>query len=164
MAGEVEMSVRGPEAYGTARRAIEEMERHQIWPTPLNYELWIHCVAEPEGELAQEIERLIAEGSIITEAMSESLAVHFLPKNRLTEEIRDTGDQLNRQLEEVSKAIDAAQRSSIAYSKTLAGASRVVFSFCTRRVAAARPSTMRFSAGASCSSFRSLEAPARVLL
>ncbi len=124
MAGEVEMSVRGPEAYATARRAIEEMERLQIWPTPLNYELWIHCVAEPEGELAQEIERLIAEGSVITEAVSESLAAHYLPKNRLTEEIRDTGDQLNRQLEQVSKAIDAAQKSSIAYGKTLAGAAQ----------------------------------------
>ena len=124
MSAEVEISLRGPEAYALARRVVAEMEKHQIWPTAVNYELWTYYVAEPEGDLAHELQRLLAEGSPITEAISEALAAHYLPKNRLTEEIRDTGDQLNKQLEAVSQAIDAAQKSSVAYSKTLAGATK----------------------------------------
>ena len=120
---EVEVSLRGPEAYALARKAVETMERHKVWPTPLNFELWLHYVGDPTGALGQEIDRLVSAGKAITEALAEELAAQYLPKARLTEEIRDAGDQLNRQLESISHAIQAAQRSNAAYGKTLAGAS-----------------------------------------
>jgi diguanylate cyclase len=123
MTVEVEVSLRGPEAYALARKAIETMERHKVWPTPLNFELWLHYVGAPNSALGREIERLMNSGESITEALSEELAAQYLPKLRLNEEIRDAGDQLNRQLESISKAIQAAQRSNAAYGKTLAGAS-----------------------------------------
>ncbi len=123
MTVEVEVSLRGPEAYVLARKAIKTMERHKVWPTPLNFELWLHYVGDPTGALGREIDRLVNAGQAITEALAEELAAQFLPKARLTEEIRDAGDQLNRQLESISKAIQAAQRSNAAYGKTLAGAS-----------------------------------------
>jgi diguanylate cyclase len=120
---EVELSLRGPEAFSLARKAIDAMEGHKVWPTPLNFELWLHYVGDPEGALGREIERLVNAGEAITEAVAEGLAAQYLPKARLHEEIRDAGDQLNRQLESIGKAIQVAQRSSAAYGKTLAGAS-----------------------------------------
>jgi len=124
MGSDTEIALRGPQAYELARRAVEAMEQHQVWPTPINYELWTHFIADPQGGLAQEITRLMDAGETLTEALSESLAARYLPKARLNDEIRDAGDQLTRELENVSKAIETAQRSSEAYSQTLAGASK----------------------------------------
>jgi diguanylate cyclase len=119
---EFEAVVRGPDAYRLARSALDTMVRHKVWPTPLNYELWLHCASAPQSTLAIEIERMAAAGEPFTEATCEALAATYLPKARLTDEIRDAGDQLSRELDTVSRAIQAAHLSSQAYGATLAGA------------------------------------------
>jgi diguanylate cyclase len=124
MTAEVEAALRGPEAYRLAHDALNLMERHKVWPTPLNYELWLHCVGDPNGLLAHEIERLVNAGEPITEAISENLAAAYLPKAKLNEQIRDAGDQLSRELDTVAQAIGEAMRSSEAYGVTLADASK----------------------------------------
>ena len=124
MAGDVETALRGPEAFTLAHKAIEEMERCKIWPTPLNYELWLHYVGTPDCALAKEIGRLLALGEPITEDVSEELAATYLPKARLNEQIRDAGDQLNKELAAVAQAIKQAQKSSEQYGVSLAGAGR----------------------------------------
>jgi hypothetical protein len=121
---DVETTLRGPEAYKIASRALELMERHQVWPTALNFELWTHYVADPDGALARELTRLISLGEPMTELVSEELAAHFLPKARLNEQIRDAGDILSKELEAVSKAIQNAQKTNAAFGKQLAGASK----------------------------------------
>jgi diguanylate cyclase len=122
MSGDVEASMRGPQAYELARDAIADMERRQIWPTPLNFELWLHFLGHPDGALSQEISRLLAEGELITDTVSEELAAAFLPKARLNDQIRDAGDQLNKELASVALAIKEAQKSSEQYGRTLASA------------------------------------------
>ena len=124
MAEQVESALRGPQAFELAHRAVEDMERRGIWPTPLNFELWIHMLGEPEGDLAREIDRLSATRETITEGISEVLAAAYLPKARLDEHIRDAGDRLNRELASVTEAIKAAHVSSEQYGQTLAGAGR----------------------------------------
>ena len=124
MSGEVELSMRGPEAYRLARASLEGMEHHKVWPTPLNFELWLHYLGNPEGPLGQAIASLLKAGDPITEAVSETLAAQYLPKARLNEEIKDAGDKLNEQLENISAAIRVAQKSTDAYGKALAGASQ----------------------------------------
>ncbi|QUD88161.1 GGDEF domain-containing protein [Phenylobacterium montanum] len=120
----VESTLRGPNAYDLARKVLEDMERRHIWPTALNYELWTHYVANPDGALAQEIERLLSIGEAITEGVSEQLAAAYLPKARLNEQIRDAGDQLTRELTAVAAAIKQAQRSSEQYGATLTSAGK----------------------------------------
>ena len=122
MNGDVETAIRGPQAYSLARRALEGMEGQQIWPTPLNFELWIHYVGNPDGALGREINRLLEAGEAITETVSEELAAQFLPKARLNEQIRDAGDKLNEELQAVSTAVSQAQKASAAYGQTLAHA------------------------------------------
>ena len=36
------------------------MEAHGVWPTVLNFEIWVHYVGLKASPLAEEIERLIA--------------------------------------------------------------------------------------------------------
>lgn len=124
MAGEVESTLRGPQAYDLARKALQAMESHGVWPTPLNFELWIHYVGDPQSELGQEIERILGNGEAFTEDVSEVLAASFLPKVKLNDQIRDAGDQLSKELASVAKAITAAQKSSTSYGETLAGVTK----------------------------------------
>ncbi len=123
MSTQVQTTLRGPEAFGLARRAVEEMERAGVWPTPLNFELWLHYIGDPDSALGQEMTRLLGAGDAFTEGTAEMLAAEYLPRGRLSEEIRDAGAVLNRELSTVSEAIAKAQRSQADYGKTLAGAS-----------------------------------------
>jgi diguanylate cyclase len=123
MSAEVESKLRGPEAMGLAYRALELMERHQVWPTPLNYELWVNYVTDPTGALATEMNRMIAAGEHFTDTVSESLASAYLSSAKLNDRIRDAGDLLSRELQLVSRAVQQAQRSQVAFGKTLVGAS-----------------------------------------
>ncbi|MGZ3370332.1 MAG: diguanylate cyclase domain-containing protein [Caulobacteraceae bacterium] len=105
-----------------ARKAMDAMVHHKVWPTAQNYELWLYYVATPGSQLASEIDRMAAAGETFTENVCESLAVRFLPRSNLGGAIRDAGDQLSRELDMVSKAIQAAHLSQEAYGETLAGA------------------------------------------
>ena len=108
MSEPVEAALRGPEAYSLARRAVEAMEAASVWPTPLNFELWLQYLGDPEGPLGREIQRMLAAKEPFTEAVAEMLAAEYLPRGRLTEEIRDAGRVLDRELSSVSEAISRA--------------------------------------------------------
>lgn len=118
----VEATLRGPEAYSLARRAVEAMEAASVWPTPLNFELWLQYLGDPDGALGREIQRMLAAGEPFTEATAEVLAAEYLPRARLTEEIRDAGRVLDRELSSVSEAISRAHRAQADYGLTLEGA------------------------------------------
>jgi diguanylate cyclase len=119
---EFEAALRGPDAYRLARKALEAMVQHRVWPTPQNYELWLMYLADPQSELASEIDRLSASGEPFTEIVCESLASRYLPQSNLSGALKDAGDQLSRELDMVSKAIHAAHLSNEAYGSTLADA------------------------------------------
>ena len=123
MTTQVETTLRSPEAFALARRALEEMEASGVWPTPLNFELWLHYLGDPDGALAREMTRLLDASESFTEGTAEMLAAEYLPRGRLSEEIRDAGAVLNRELTSVYDAIAAAQKSQAAYGVTLADAS-----------------------------------------
>ncbi len=101
MTAGIEVKLRGPDAYILARKALSAMEQHQIWPTAVNFELWTHCVGDPDGELAREITRIISTGEAFTDNLSDELAAVYLPKARLNEQIRDAGDALTKELASV---------------------------------------------------------------
>ena len=120
MSAEVETTLRGPQAYELARDALAQMESHKVWPTPLNFELWLHYLGDPKGPLGLEIDRMLAAGEPFTEEVSETLAQTFLPRARLNDEIRDAGAQLSKELKSVASAIATAQKTQEAYGRTLA--------------------------------------------
>jgi len=120
MAQDVEETLRGPQAYFLAAKALKMMEEAKVWPTPLNFELWIHVAADPNGALSREIANRIQAESVLTEAASEELALNFLPRNSVADRIRDAGDQLSRELEDITEAIATAQKHQEDYGRTLA--------------------------------------------
>jgi diguanylate cyclase len=124
MPGEVDLTLRGPKAYEVAHNALKMMEKVGVWPTALNFELWIHMMTNPEGPLALEIERLLKNGELITDFVSEDLAQNFLPKSKLQDQIKDAGEQLSHELANVSRVIRTAQKSSDNYGRRLAGVSQ----------------------------------------
>jgi diguanylate cyclase len=119
MPDQLETTLRGPKAYGLARQVIEAMEAASVWPTPLNFEIWVHYLGAPEGPLGREVKRIIAASEPFTEATAELLAAEHLPRGRLTEEIRDAGQVLDRELSSVSDAISKAHRSQASFGQAL---------------------------------------------
>ncbi|WP_332658231.1 GGDEF domain-containing protein [Brevundimonas sp.] len=119
MKAKVETALRGPQAYGLARKVVDQMEAAGVWPTPLNFELWTHAVGQPEGALAAELQRIAESGEPFTEAVTDALAAQHLPSGRLTDQIRDAGHVLDRELSSVSSVIAEAQKSQAAYGHTL---------------------------------------------
>ncbi|QDH73165.1 GGDEF domain-containing protein [Brevundimonas sp. M20] len=115
----VETTLRSPEAYGLSRRVIDEMETAGVWPTPLNFELWLHYLGDPESALGREMQRMLGAREPFTEAVADMLAAEYLPRGRLTEEIRDAGRVLDRELSSVADAISRAHKSQSAYGQTL---------------------------------------------
>lgn len=116
---DIEISVRSPNAYALAAEALRLMQEHNVWPTPLNYELWLYVAGDPECALAQEIFRLVAAGEVITEDVSESLASKFIARLKLTDEVRDAGLKLTRELASITEVIVDAQKTQRTYSETL---------------------------------------------
>ncbi len=124
MAVDVQNVLRGPKAFDLARTALETMEANHVWPTVRNFQIWTHYVAEKEGPLAREIDRLLAAGETITEIVGEALAAQFLPEAKLDGELLEAGDALSKELQSVTAAIENAHRSTEQYGQELATASQ----------------------------------------
>jgi diguanylate cyclase len=125
MSGDVELTLRGPQAYALARQALDAMEAHKVWPTPLNFELWLYYVgSDKDAPLAVEINQRIEAGEPFTEAVGEKLAAQFLPRGKLNGEILEAGDALSKELDSVSRAIESARTSSEVYGQQLETASK----------------------------------------
>ena len=110
--------------YGFARKAIDLLERLGAPPSPVNYELFLLYAADPLSPLGVEIGRLMREGLPITEQVSDDLADRFLPRHRLSQEIQETGAALARQLDGVSRAMDAVRSGARSYGRTLAAGAK----------------------------------------
>lgn len=126
MSADIETSLRGPQSYELAMKAVEVMEAHGVWPTVQNFEIWVHYVGLKASPLAEEIERLIAAGEPFTESVGEALAAQFLPDSKRNGEILDAGDALSRELQSVTLAIESAQKTSAIYGEQLASASETL--------------------------------------
>jgi diguanylate cyclase len=126
MSANVETSLRGPAAYGLARKALEAMEAHKVWPTAQNFELWLQYVANRDGPLGAEINQMIEAGEPFTDPIGEALAARYLPKARLNGELLSAGENLSKELASVSAAIESARESSEAYGEQLASASQTL--------------------------------------
>jgi diguanylate cyclase len=124
MSGDLDVLLRGPKAYGLARKALEAMEAHHVWPTAQNFEIWLHFVAAKDTPLGKELCRLVDEGEPFTEELAEQLAARHLPHARLNGELLTAGDALSKELDTVSRAIESARESNEAYGEQLASASQ----------------------------------------
>ena len=126
MSGHLEALLRGPKAYALAGKALEIMERHNVWPTALNFELWLHYVAAKDTPLGEALAQHIDSGEAFTDTKAEALASLHLPRMRLNGELLTAGDALSKELDTVSRAIESARESNEAYGERLASASQAL--------------------------------------
>ena len=126
MSSDIDSILRSPKAYHLARKAIDAMEAHRVWPTALNFELWMHYVAAKDSEVAAKIESVIRAGGVFTDQVGEQIAAEHLPTARLSGEILDAGKSLSQELDSVSRAIESARETSEAYGQQLATASETL--------------------------------------
>jgi len=126
MSADLEVLLRGPKAYGLARKALDAMEANYVWPTPLNFELWAHYVAAKDSPLGKAISRMIEKGEPFTDGAAETLAAQHLPRARLNGELLTAGNALSKELDTVSRAIESARESNEAYGEQLATATQSI--------------------------------------
>ncbi len=115
--------VRNPGAHTLASEAVGLMQSHGVWPTPPNYELWLHVVGTPDSALAQEIRRLTEAGEHISDSVAEGLAKRFLTHGG-DDTVGDEGFKLMRELASVSELAAEARKSHKAYGQVLAAATQ----------------------------------------
>jgi len=126
MANEIDLILRSPKAYEWARKAMDAMEANNVWPTAINFELWLHYVAAKDSEVAAQIEQIIRSGERFTEQIGDAIAVNHLPSAKLNGEILDAGKSLSAELDTVSRAIESARETSEAYGQQLATATEAL--------------------------------------
>ncbi|MBJ7412538.1 MAG: diguanylate cyclase [Phenylobacterium sp.] len=124
MSSDIDSILRSPKAYLWARKAIEAMEAHRVWPTALNFELWLHYVAAKDSTVAAEINTVLQSGTPFTDQVGEKIAAQHLPGAKLSGEILDAGKSLSQELDSVHRAIESARETSETYSQQLATASQ----------------------------------------
>ena len=124
MSSDIDSILRSPKAYLWARKAIEAMEAHRVWPTALNFELWLHYVAAKDSTVAAEINTVLQSGTPFTDQVGEKIAAQHLPAAKLSGEILDAGKSLSQELDSVHRAIESARETSETYSQQLATASQ----------------------------------------
>lgn len=126
MSKDLDSILRSPKAYDWARTTIQAMEANKVWPTALNFELWMHYVAAKDGAVAAEINSILKAGRPFTEQVAEEIAERHLPSARAAGDILDAGKSLTQELESVSRALESARESSEAYGQQLATASKTL--------------------------------------
>ncbi|TAJ73566.1 MAG: diguanylate cyclase [Phenylobacterium sp.] len=124
MSSDIDSILRSPKAYLWAHKAIEAMEAHRVWPTALNFELWLHYVAAKDSEVAAQINTVLQSGAPFTDQVGEQIAAQHLPAAKLSGEILDAGKSLSEELDSVHRAIESARETSEAYGQQLATASQ----------------------------------------
>ncbi|MDZ4372135.1 MAG: GGDEF domain-containing protein [Phenylobacterium sp.] len=123
MSKDLDSILRSPKSYDWSRKAIDAMEQNRVWPTALNFELWMNYVAAKDGHVASEIGSVLKSGQPFTEQVGEEIAEKHLPSAKLSGEILNAGKNLTEELENVSRALESARESSEAYGQQLASAS-----------------------------------------
>jgi diguanylate cyclase len=112
MTFDLEEELRSSEGYALGHSTLHELEKVEIWPTVLNFELWLHVLAEPEGRLALEVKTLLGAGERITDAIAEDLSRAYLPRARLEVQVGEAGDALNAHLGALALTINEARGSA----------------------------------------------------
>lgn len=106
-----------------ARKALDLMAAHSIAPTPQNYAVWVAYASDSIPELCEALQTHIARGGPISDAVCEDLYDQHFTFKRIQDAVLETGGAMSRELSDVVRTLEDAERDTAAYGKALAGAS-----------------------------------------
>jgi diguanylate cyclase len=118
------LSLRGALGLAVAHEAVDLMARHDVPPTPQNYEVWLSYRLGGHPDLRKQIESRIAEQKPFTDDVNADLYDSFFSTARLSQQMLSTGERIARELGEVVQTLQAAGDEAGAYGQTLQSAAQ----------------------------------------
>lgn len=95
------------------------MEKHQVAPTPSNYEIWYLAVSGANPALAREIEELEASGERVDETRLDALRAQHLSQAQVDKAMLEVGSKIDGELSAVSALLERAAKDTGAYGESL---------------------------------------------
>ncbi len=115
--------LKSDEGMELARKALDLMSSHGVAPTAHNYAVFTAYVSDFNHELSAELQVFIDAGGPIGDDVLEDLYDRFFTFKRIQDAVMDAGGAMSRELGDVVKTLEAAERDTAAYGKALEGAS-----------------------------------------
>jgi diguanylate cyclase len=105
-----------------ARKALDLMAEKSVPPTPQNYALFTHFMADSNAELCAEVRTALDAGGPFEPVFLEELYDRHFTFKRIQDAVMEVGGAMSRELGAVVKSLEAAERDTAAYGQVLAGA------------------------------------------
>lgn len=121
---EFEILIRSSQGYDFAQKSIQLMKEFSVWPTPLNFELWLHVATNPESDISAEVLSAVKNNEIFSDEIAENIAANYISRAKISDNLRDTGLKLTQELNTITQIINTAQVANRTYGETLAGANK----------------------------------------
>lgn len=102
-----------------SQQAMERIKKEDILPTPENYELWFVYYARSLPEIVRVIDGIVESGQKITDYVCNELYNRFLSDLRNEEMVRNTGEQVQSTIQNVSGMVHGVQIATKSYGETL---------------------------------------------
>ncbi len=110
------------QAQELANQSLEHIRKHDLLPTPENYELWFVYFAGSEPEITTAVDELLSknDGKVCDEECYE-LFKRFLSGQREEKSVRKAGDQMQKTISDVNKAVSTVSARATKYVRDLEG-------------------------------------------
>ena len=105
-----------------AKQAVEAMARHNVPPTPTNYEVWLSYVSGADADVKRQIDQMIAEKQPFTSLANEALYQQFFGSARLTEQMAMAGERIADEVNAVVSTLQSAGAQNKAFGGELTAA------------------------------------------
>ncbi len=102
-----------------SQEAMARIGKEFILPTPENYELWFVYYARSMPEVVRVIDGLVESGQKINDYICGELYNRFLSDLRNEEMVRNTGEQVQSTIQNVSGMVHGVQAATKSYGETL---------------------------------------------
>jgi diguanylate cyclase len=106
-------------AHDQAERALAEMARYDVSPTPRNYAVWLSYAARRSPALIRAIEETIASGGSFSSEQLDDLFVRHVADETQKELYKDAGRRLQEAVGHLIEKLGEATGQTRAYSKRL---------------------------------------------
>ncbi len=117
------LQILGVKGFQLSRQTLDLMERHEVPPTAQNYEVWLSFQMGANNDLRTAILSRIEAGDPFDAAINRELHSRFFSNDRMSGALLATGENIQREMNEVVSALQVAGERTGAYGVTLHRAS-----------------------------------------
>jgi diguanylate cyclase len=109
----------GAEGLLLGHRTVDEIGRHELPPSPQNYEVWLSYLAHSSPDLRSAIDRMVAAGKPIGPQEMEELYERFFSTTHLSTQVMETGSRIAHEIADALDALKKAGATTERYGATL---------------------------------------------